>query len=130
MIDFTNQIFTLIYQAVIEVEPDAAVTGEPILEEVRFPNVEVLFIDNQTYRQSRTLLREERHSLNNIQIRITTKGANKRRQNKNIQKAIAEALEPRGFLRTGLPIVMNDDVTIYEQVMRYRGIISPEGVVF
>ena len=132
MIDFENEIFSIIANAVRTAYPGVYVVGEYVKSPPRFPYVSIIEQDNSVYDKTQTSGDLENHASVMYEINVySNKKSGKKSECKAIASLIDDEFATLGLSRTMLqPIPNMDDATIYRITGRYRGVVSKEKVIY
>ena len=132
MIDFENEIFSTIANAVKTAYPGAFVVGEYVKAPPRFPYVSIVEEDNSAYDKTQTSSNLENHASVMYEVNIySNKKSGKKSECKAIASLIDNEFATLGLSRTMLqPIPNVEDATIYRMVGRYQGVVSKDFKIY
>lgn len=126
MIDVLSVITDLIRRSIPRSKyGNVLVSSVPLATFRSLPAVEILRVDNATYRKTRGIDLKEHHAVEVIQIRVTSNKMNGAMEEaRALIRLIDGVLEERGFLRIECRPVVMEDRTLYSLTARYRGVVS------
>ena len=125
MIDYENQIFKIIYDAVNEYDPDIYVTKEKSVAPPSFPAVYVEETDSYNpveYQQISSYKEIAARVVTTVEV-YSNKPSGKRQEAKSILTVVDDALRNHGFRRTMknyLDLTDNNNTAIIRLLARYE----------
>ena len=128
MIDYENEIFSIVAKAVRSAYPSVSIKSEYVRVPSEFPFVSLIEMSNVAYDRTQTSSGLENHASVMYEVNIySNKTSGKKRECKAIAALIDNELATLGFSRTMLqPIPNMDDATIYRMTGRYTAVISKD----
>ena len=132
MIDIENEIFTIVANAVRNVNPNIYIVGEYVKAPSKFPCISLIEMDNSAYDKTQTSGNLENHANVMYELDVySNKTSGKKSECKAIASLVDKEMSALGFSRTMLqPIPNVDDATIYRMKGRYMGVISENKTIF
>ena len=132
MIDYENEIFSIVAKAVRSAYPSVSIKGEYVRVPSEFPFVSLIEMSNVAYDRTQTSGGLENHASVMYEVNIySNKTSGKKSECKAIAALIDNELATLGFSRTMLqPIPNMDDATIYRMTGRYTAVISKEKTLY
>ena len=121
MIDIENLVFDTVYNALIQLYPNANITAGYDEETAIFPAVIVRETNNQPYRNSATDECSENHTRLTYEVEVESDKENTGRSEcKAILNAADEIMQSMKFRRVHKSRPLNVDRTIWRQYARYE----------
>ena len=132
MIDHENEVYTAVRHALKAEFPDIAVSSEYRQVAEKLPHVYFEEIANSVVRSTQDSGCLENHVRVNYNAEVFSGKVNgKKAEAKAIAAVIDDTMQRLGFTRTlKEPFPNESDATIYRIVMRYRGVIGRDGLVY
>lgn len=132
MIDFNNEFFTIVADAVREEYSGATVVGEFVRQPSKFPTVTLDEIENVVEGWLEDSSREERFAGVSYRLQVFS---NKRKGKKMEARAIFatadEVMRKLGFRRVSYTTTPDQyDTTVYQITATYEAIVSASGCVY
>lgn len=131
MIDFENEIYTIVRNAIKEEFPKAYVTPEYVRKPSSFPHVSFWESENTIHKASIDSGSVENNVYADYEVNVYSNKQNgKKIEAKEIMAVIDREMIRLGFVRSFAHEIPNvDDATIYRRLARYRGVISKDGKI-
>lgn len=131
MIDIEQEVFKLVRLAAKTENSSVTVYSEYTATPASFPCVMLTEINNSSLQSTQTTESMENHVQVAYQIDIYDKGDNKRKNAKNLAKAIDSALLGVKFSRGMLEKLSdNEDAQLYHIIARYDAVIDIDNRVY
>lgn len=132
MIYVENQIFTKVYDAIINEYPDAFVTGVFVPAPPKFPCVFFAMSDSAYYRNSIDSSHMENHDAIEFDVEIySNSSSSKKTECYEIAGIVDDVMSSLNFTRMELmPIPNIADATIYRLKGRYRAIVGKDETLY
>lgn len=131
MIDYENEIFTAVMNALAPEFPDITVGGEEVRVPPSFPFVSMVEADNYTMQSGIDSGRVENYANVMYEVNVYSGKLNGRKSEaKAILTIIDDVFERLGFTRTMRQPVVMADATKYRLTARYMGVISRNGTIY
>lgn len=130
MIDIENEVFTILYNAILD--KNVFVTSEYVPIPPRFPCVSIVEIDNQIYRNTRSSSTLENHAQVVYEINVySNKSTGKKSECKAILSLLDKEMGKLGFTRVmSSPVSNIADNAIYRICARYRAVVSKDKKIY
>lgn len=131
MIDYENQIFTMIRDAIIVEYPTCKIEGILNLNPPDFPCVYIEEISNTSLDSTITSTNNENHASISYEINVwSAKAAGRKAEAKAILSIADNVLVQYNFSRITRNLVQIDDGTKYRIVARYSAVIDKNGNIY
>lgn len=130
MIDIFNQVYTSLVNALHEhdskIETASVYTNMPS----KYPFVSLEEIGNAVYEQTSDSCDIENHADIEYEVNIYTQNPNKKSKGDGIAQVVDTHFKTLGFVRMTRNILQNQDDTTYRIILRYRGVVSKDHVIY
>lgn len=130
MIDIFNQLYTSLGNALREhdstIKTASVYTNMPSI----YPFVSLEEIGNAVYEQTSDSCDIENHADIEYEVNIYTQNPKKKSKGDGIAQVVDTFFKTSGFIRMTRNILQSQDETTYRIILRYRGVVSKDHVVY
>jgi len=129
MINIFNDLYTLFVSALAQHDPAIQTDGVHVNKPSTYPFASLEEIDNGVYEATSDSCNIENHADIHFEVNIYTKGSTRKSKGDGIAQAVDNFFNSKGFVRQTKNVFQGDSET-YQIIIRYRGIVSKDEVVY
>lgn len=130
MIDIFNELYTLFVDTLLaydnKIETGGVYTNAPS----KYPFASLEEIDNAVYELTSDSCDIENHAEVEYEVNIYTQNKLKKSKGDGIAQVVDNLFKSLGFIRMSRNVLQSQDETTYRIILRYRGVVSKEKVIY
>ena len=130
MINIFNELFTLLTNALTtydnKIETSSVYKNAPS----KYPFVSFEEIDDSVYENGMDSCEIENYANKDYEVNIYTQNPSKKSKGDGIANVVDNLMKTYNFVRTSKNVFQSSDETTYRIVIRYRGVVSKESVIY